>query len=39
MMTDEDFHHERSRFLWWQVQIFMITGRDFHDDADRSRFS
>ena len=31
MMADRDFHDDRSRFSLWQVEIFMITGRHFHD--------
>ena len=23
------FYHEKSRFSWWQVEIFTMTGRDF----------
>ena len=30
-------HYERSRFLWWQVEIFSMIGRDLHED--RSKFS
>ena len=37
MMTDRDFHDDRSRFSWWQVEIFIMTSRHFNDD--RSRFS
>ena len=44
MITDRDFHGDRSRFYderltfsWWQVQIFIMAGWDYHDD--RSRFS
>ena len=38
MMTYPDFHDksgvydDKMRFLWWQVEIFMMIGRGFHDD-------
>ena len=38
------FYHERSRFSWSQIEVFMATGQDFmmngwHFHDDRSRFS
>ena len=29
------FYYERLRFLWWQVELFLITGQDFHDEISR----
>ena len=37
IMSGRNFHDERSRYKWWQFEIFLVTGRDFHDDT--SRFS
>ena len=31
------FYYERLRFLWWQVEKFIVTSVDFY--YDRSRFS
>ena len=31
-----DFHHGRSRFSWWKVEIFIMIGRDFPHDGQRS---
>ena len=43
MMTDPEFHKDRWRFSWWQVEIlfwtvenFTMTGQKFH--GDKSRF-
>lgn len=37
-----DFHDGSSGFIlwtveisWWLVELFMITGRDFHNDSSR----
>lgn len=50
MMTGGDFsddwskfYYEHLRFSWWQVDIFLMKGRDVYDDRlifhdDRSRF-
>ena len=37
MMNSQNFHHDRSRFSWWMVKIFIMTDQDFHDEW--SRFS
>ena len=37
MITGWDFHDDRSRFQWLQVEIFMMADRGFHND--KSRFS
>ena len=31
MKKGQDFHDDRSRFSWWQVELFMMAGRDFYD--------
>ena len=42
-MNGQDFHLHRSRFslqeIEWQVKIFMMRGRDFHNDRLRFFFS
>ena len=32
MMTGLGFYNDRSRFSWWQVEMFMLTGPNFYDD-------